>query len=199
MMQINKLKKFADELISNTQGIYLNDEEVSKVQNFVLESKDFLKTLDFENQKYLLEICMKNFGLFVTFLKNLDSIPDSIKYALISKAMYSFGTCGTPSSVFGLEDLMNSVTHSWWDEIEDSSYNLREQVMQDPQIGIEPIADEFPTCGDLDLLIAMINNPVITKKLLKTITDREHLIFNEFKEEELEEVYELALIFERKL
>ena len=135
---------------------------------------------------------MDNFGLFTLCLSNLDSFPNSLKYALISKAMYSFGSCGVPEGVTDFNEVLQSETRTWWDEHENSAYMLREQLLRDPRIGLQPILDEFPNCSDIDLLSAMLSNPVISKELIRSIIDGTHLVFSEYDLEDLEDLIEQA-------
>jgi hypothetical protein len=69
---------------------------------------------------------------------------------------------------------------------------LREQLLRDPRIGIQPILDEFPNCSDIDLLSAMLSNPVISKELIRSIIDGTHLVFSEYDLEDLEDLIEQA-------
>ena len=189
---MEKIIDFFDEILSKSPDIYLRDELEQQVKEFILKESKKLLEVTLEDQKHILKLCMDNFGLFTLCLSNLDSFPNSLKYALISKAMYSFGSCGVPEGVTDFNEVLQSETRTWWDEHENSAYMLREQLLRDPRIGLQPILDEFPNCSDIDLLSAMLSNPVISKELIRSIIDGTHLVFSEYDLEDLEDLIEQA-------
>ena len=189
---MEKIIDFFDEILSKSPDIYLRDELEQQVKEFILKESKKLLEVTLEDQKHILKLCMDNFGLFTLCLSNLDSFPNSLKYALISKAMYSFGSCGVPEGVTDFNEVLQSETRTWWDEHENSAYMLREHLLRDPRIGLQPILDEFPNCSDIDLLSAMLSNPVISKELIRSIIDGTHLVFSEYDLEDLEDLIEQA-------
>lgn len=192
---VNIMKKiidFFDEILLKSPDIYLRDELEQQVKEFVLKESKKLLEVTLEDQKHVLKLCMDNFGLFTLCLGNLDSFPDSLKYALISKAMYSFGPCGVPEGIIDFNEVLQSDARTWWDEHENSAYILREQLVRDPRIGLQPILDEFPNCSDIDLLNAMLSNPVVSTELIRSIIDGTHLVFSEYDHEDLEDLIEQA-------
>ena len=189
---MEKIIDFFDEILSKSPDIYLRDELEQQVKEFILKESKKLLEVTLEDQKHILKLCMDNFGLFTLCLSNLDSFPNSLKYALISKAMYSFGSCGVPEGITDFNEVLQSETRTWWDEHENSAYMLREHLLRDPRIGLQPILDEFPNCSDIDLLSAMLSNPVISKELIRSIIDGTHLVFSEYDLEDLEDLIEQA-------
>ena len=189
---MEKIIDFFDEILSKSPDIYLRDELEQQVKEFVLKESKKLLEVTLEDQKHVLKLCMDNFGLFTLCLGNLDSFPDSLKYALISKAMYSFGPCGVPEGIIDFNEVLQSDARTWWDEHENSAYILREQLVRDPRIGLQPILDEFPNCSDIDLLNAMLSNPVVSTELIRSIIDGTHLVFSEYDHEDLEDLIEQA-------
>jgi hypothetical protein len=189
---MGKIIDFFDEILSKSPDTYLRDELEQQVKEFILKESKKLLEVTLEDQKHILKLCMDNFGLFTLCLSNMDSFPNSLKYALISKAMYSFGSCGVPEGIIDFNDVLQSETRTWWDEHENSAYMLREQLLRDPRIGLEPILDEFPNCSDIDLISAMLSNPVISKELIRSIIEGTHLVFSEYDLEDLEDLIEQA-------
>jgi hypothetical protein len=189
---MGKIIDFFDEILSKSPDTYLRDELEQQVKEFILKESKKLLEVTLEDQKHILKLCMDNFGLFTLCLSNMDSFPNSLKYALISKAMYSFGSCGVPEGIIDFNDVLQSETRTWWDEHENSAYMLREQLLRDPRIGLQPILDEFPNCSDIDLLSAMLSNPVISKELIRSIIEGTHLVFSEYDLEDLEDLIEQA-------
>ena len=187
------LKSFFDKLLLMNDSIYLNDEQVKLLKEFTSKHTVFFADLDLENQKILIEICMKNFGVFATLLNLLEFLPASLKYVLISKAMYSNGACGTPPNLTGFKELLDSNQDSWWEDYEDQAYSLREELLRNPVIGIQPILDEFPNCADIEMLISMVNNPIIPIPLLDSIIENDHIVFQEYQDEELSELKAQAI------
>jgi len=189
---MGKIIDFFDEILSKSSDTYLRDELEQQVKEFILKESKKLLEVTLEDQKHILKLCMDNFGLFTLCLSNMDSFPNSLKYALISKAMYSFGSCGVPEGIIDFNDVLQSETRTWWDEHENSAYMLREQLLRDPRIGLQPILDEFPNCSDIDLLSAMLSNSVISKELIRSIIEGTHLVFSEYDLEDLEDLIEQA-------
>ena len=93
-----------------------------------------------------------------------------------------------------LEEFLKSEPREWWTPIEtmDRIFNLREEILSNPEIGVEPLLSEFPNCPDIDLLIVMLGNPIVPIELAQSIVDKEHFIFEELDEDGTDYLIESA-------
>ena len=182
-------------LLGQTTDNYLYpplDEQMSELLDV---NQGVISGLTLDQQLDFLKLSLSNFGLFVTAREVLAFMPGPLKYAYISEAMNEQGACGTPSEfVNQVNDLLSQAGPNFWrnPQTSDAAYTLRELIVANPYIGVEPLLDEFSNCGDVDLLIAMLSNPVCPRELRQSIKERTHFIFEEYEEDELEELLEVV-------
>jgi hypothetical protein len=181
--------------VADVEGPWLNQEGQARLSTLLDSQAPQLASLSLDAQKELLRLAMTNLGVFVALFERLDLLPGPLKYALISKGMYEMGLCGMPPELTeDVQVLMDAVQDSYWtnDETSDSAYNYREVIVKDASIGPLPLLDEFPNCGDTSLLLAILENPICPDSISQDILNRNHFIFEEYDEEDLEDLVEQA-------
>lgn len=184
-----------ENVLSKTESTYLPAPLDSEVSDLLANNKVIFAQLTPEEQAQFLELMHNNLGLFISCLGFLSDFPGPLKYAYVSKAMYEMGACGMPEQfVPDVEQLLVAVPASFWTQLntQDAIYNFREYVVLDPAIGKEPLEDEFFNCGDVSLLVSILRNPICPQKLVESINSKSHFIFDEYDEEELEDLISTA-------
>jgi hypothetical protein len=175
--------------VAGVEGPWL-DEEGQRVLAGIVDSQVLeLRHLSPEGQEEILRLCMGNFGVFAALFDRLDQLPEPLKYALVSKGMYEMGLCGMPPGhVEAVRFLLDAVDESYWtdDKTANAAFAYRENVVRNPMIGPWPILDEYPNCPDLDVLLAILENPVCPQSISQDILNRNHFVFEEYDEEDLE-------------
>ena len=196
MINVNLIFSHLQELIDNQPTIFLDDVGQETLIKFILENESGINQLTIEEQKSFFRLCMNHFGAFATIALNcLPALSPLLKYAFISKALYEFGACGAPEDIASnLKEFLQSEPREWFTSIETENhiFNLREALLSIPDIGVEPLLEEFPSCPDIDLLMAMLANPIVPRELVESIVKREHFIFDENEESDLDDLVELA-------
>lgn len=186
-----EVAKFLDRATS----VFLAKEETEKLALIYASNKEAIGQISVEEQTAILNLCMQNFGIFVVSAMNCSVFPDPLRYALVSKAMYNFGACDVPE---GLEPQVNALLaldkRSWWshESTEDAIYNFREFLLSNPVVGLEPLVGEFDSSGDVSLVYAMLQNPLLPLAKSQQIASRNHGIFNIAGEADLDQLVELA-------
>lgn len=182
-------------VLSKTETMYLPEPLDTEVSDLLANNKAVIAQLTLEEQAQFLELMHTNLGLFISCLGFLSDFPGPLKYAYVSKAMYEMGACGMPEQfVPDVEKLLVAVPSSFWTEIstQDAIYNFREYVVMNPAVGKEPLEDEFFNCGDISLLVSILRNPICPQWLVESITNKSHFVFDEYDEEELEDLIATA-------
>ncbi len=183
-------------LIQSVESLWLKKDEADRARELVTDLTTSSPPLSLALQLACLSVCHENFGLLVVFVEKLASLPNPLKFAIISKVMYEEGRCGTPDEFVDHTEwlLENESRTFFWrlDETHDSIYALREKLVADPAIGIEPILDEYSNCGDISLLYAILENPICPREVSQKIADKDHFIFDEIDEENEEWLLEYA-------
>lgn len=177
--------------IAGVEGPWLDEEGQSRLAVLIDTQAEMLHGLTSEGQLEILRLSMSNLGVFVALFERLDLLPEPLKYALISKGMYEMGLCGMPPELNEeVQSLMDSVEKSYWTEdlTANTAFAFREQVVRNPLVGPWPLLDEFPNCPDPDVLQAIMENPVCPKSISEDILNRNHFVFDEFEEENLEDL-----------
>jgi hypothetical protein len=131
--------------------------------------------ISLEEEKELFTLVMCNFDLLVCFAENLKYLSPRLKYAIISRVMYFSGSCGIPEDLDdGYVELLSSNNQTYWHSNPDGAYWLREKVMNDPNIGAEPLVDEFQSTDSISMLTTLMENPAFPREILIEIANGSH-------------------------
>jgi hypothetical protein len=193
---MSDLLKGLKEITGSSENIYLDKENLAKVQELCDLNVNELATTELEKEKELLSLAMSNFGLFYYFATNLSRFSIDLKHAIISKVMYASGSCGTPAEISeSYHELLSSCPSSYWDldETFTSVDSLRDEILQDSEIGIEPLIDEFENTGSTSMVTTIMRNPVFPRELIQEVANRSHAIFDGFDEGDGDYLVERAL------
>ena len=186
---LNELKS----ILEGADGIYLSKELASKVDSKLIEANMQQKEISLEEEIELFKVVMSNFGLLFCFATNLGHLPIRLKYAIISRVMYEFGSCGVPETL-GAEyfDLLSSDSQTFWPINPDGSEHLREIVLSDPLVGVEPLLDEFEATDWISMLTTLISNPVFPREILIDIANGSHDVLGNLDEDDAEQLLNCA-------
>ena len=186
---LNDLKS----ILEGADGIYLSEELAAKVNSKLIEAKMQQKEISLEEEIELFRVIMSNFGLLFCFATNLGYLPLRLKYAIISRVMYEFGSCGVPETL-GSEyfDLLSSDGQTFWPINPDGSEHLREIVLSDPLIGVEPLLDEFEATDWISMLTTLISNPVFPREILVDIANGSHDVLGNLDEDDADQLLNCA-------
>ena len=186
---LNELKS----ILEGADGIYLSKELASKVDSKLIEANMQQKEISLEEEIELFKVVMSNFGLLFCFATNLGYLPLRLKYAIISRVMYEFGSCGVPETL-GAEyfDLLSSDSQTFWPINPDGSEHLREIVLSDPLIGVEPLLDEFEATDWISMLTTLISNPVFPREILIDIANGSHDVLGNLDEDDADQLLNCA-------
>ena len=145
--------------------------------------------LDLETQREFFLLSMKCYPLFIYALdRDLNSIPELLRYCLLSKSLYSQGSVETPKSIsVEVEKLLEEVDDEWYgnEAIGYRIFNLRDRVLKNPSLDVEILSEEFDNSGDVGNISSILNNPNCPEDFLQSIVDSDHFIFDEGDHEEL--------------
>jgi len=180
-------------ILEGADGIYLSKELASKVDSKLIEANMQQKEISLEEEIELFKVVMSNFGLLFCFATNLGHLPIRLKYAIISRVMYEFGSCGVPETL-GSEyfDLLSSDSQTFWPINPDGSEHLREIVLSDPLIGVEPLLDEFEATDWISMLTTLISNPVFPREILIDIASGSHDVLGNLDEDDADQLLNCA-------
>jgi hypothetical protein len=141
------------------------------------------QNLDLNFQKELFTLSMSCRPLFSCLLdRDLNTIPELLRYSLISRCLYGAGTVETPKSIsVEVRELLEELTENEDPEHHDfySDSNLREHLLRNPSLDLEILIDEFEGTGDDGNISGILNNPKCPQELLQSIIDSEHFIFDQ--------------------
>jgi hypothetical protein len=133
--------------------------------------------------------------------EHLKELPPTLRFALVSRVLYSDGTVEHPESISDeLEEILQSDDTDLYsvEAIGHRIFNLREAVLANPDIDLIVLQDEFENSGDIGNLSAIIRNPNCPIDLIELLKAREHFIFSEDVQEK-ESLDELVLQAEEVL
>ena len=194
------MRKELDQLVSyveeNADGYFLkgnlNDLDALLDQLFISP-----EPLDLDAQKKLFILSMRCYPLFSYLLnRELNAIPELLRYSLLSKCFYSFGMVETPLSVReNVSGLLDEVENDWYDSdpVGYRIYNLRDGILQDPSLDAKILEEEFNNTGDVGNVGSILRNPNCPIEFLHQIIASDHEIFLEDNEHEdlIEEAKEI--------
>jgi hypothetical protein len=145
--------------------------------------------LDLETQREFFLLSMKCYPLFVYALdRDLNSIPELLRYCLLSKSLYSQGSVETPNGISAaVDELLEEVEDEWYenDAIGHRVYNLREMVLRNPSLDLAILTDEFYSSGDGGSIGAILSSPNCPREFLVEIINSDHIVFEVFENAEL--------------
>ena len=149
------------------------------------------ESLDLNAQKDYFNLSMSCYSLFAYTLmdRDLNVIPELLRYSLISKCFFSEGMVTTPRSVDDeVRALLEGTDEEWYGngEVGSRIFNLREDVLQNPSLDLVILIDEFENTGDTGNISAILNNPNCPEEFLTQIINSEHpIIFEDGPQEDL--------------
>ena len=133
--------------------------------------------ISLEEEKELFTLAMCNFDLLVCFARNLKYLSPRLKYAIISRVMYFYGSCGVPQDLDNkYSELLSSNDQTFWHSNPDGADWLREKVLRDPSIGAEPLVDEFESTDSISMLRTLMRNPAFPRDILIEIANGSHYV-----------------------
>lgn len=139
--------------------------------------------------------------LSILLREHLKQLPTLLRFALVSRVLYNFGSAEHPESISDeLEEILESDDTDLYavDAIGQRIFNLREAVLANPAIDLMVLENEFENTGDLGNLSSIISNPNCPIELIEQVKNREHFVFSEGVQDE-ESLDELALQAEEAL
>lgn len=149
--------------------------------------------ISLEDEKELFKLVMCNFDLLVCFARNLKYLSPRLKYAIISRVMYEYGSCGVPESLDAeYVELLKSNNLTFWNINHDGSYWLREKVLKDPNVGPEPLVEEFESTDSISMLTKLIRNPVFPREILIDIANGSHYALANLEDTDADELLNCA-------
>lgn len=191
-----KLEKIQEYIRQYGDGYFISGKYnslVSLVDEF-LDDKTNTANLDTQENTY--KLSMSNFTLFAILIeRDLNQLPNELRYSLISSAFYSSGIVQTPDAFSEtVEAWVDEYSVDWYqeDDIGYRIFNLRDSILRNPTLDKEVLVDEFNSSGDISNLVSILENPSCPKDLKEQIKNKEHFIFDERDDDELEELVEAA-------
>jgi hypothetical protein len=158
-------------------GTFLTDSLVKQVNLKWADWNLQESQISLEEEKELFTLAMCNFDLLVCFARNLKHLSPRLKYAIISRVMYFSGSCGIPEDLDdGYVELLSSNNQTYWHSNPDGAYWLREKVLNDPNIGAEPLVDEFQSTDSISMLTTLMENPAFPREILIEIANGSHFV-----------------------
>jgi hypothetical protein len=185
--ELNQLVGYIEE---NSDGYFLkgNLKDLEELLDQLFSSPE---TIDLVSQKKLFLLSMSCYPLFSYSLdRDLRKLPELLRYSLLSKCFYSFGGVATPNVVSEeVEALLDETDEDWYENqvVGHRIFKLREQVLRNPSLDLEILADEFENSGDVGNLSAILKNPNCPIEFLQSIIESEHFVFDEGENNELVE------------
>jgi hypothetical protein len=156
-------------------GTFLTDSLVKQVNLKWADWNLQESQISLEEEKELFTLAMCNFDLLVCFARNLKYLSPRLKYVIISRVMYFSGSCGIPEDLDdGYVELLSSNNQTYWHSNPDGAYWLREKVLNDPNIGAEPLVDEFQSTDSISMLTTLMENPAFPREILIEIANGSH-------------------------
>ncbi len=184
--ELNQLVSYIEE---NIDGYFLkgNLKDLEELLNKLFSST---KPLDFESQRKLFLLSMGCYPLFSYLLhRDLNTIPAVLRYSLISKCFFGFGSTETPADVSNLvEGLLEEVDEDWYenDVVGYRIFNDRDEVLRNPSLDLAILEEEFHNTGDTGNIESILRNPNCPVKFLHKIIASDHsIIFENDKHEDL--------------
>jgi len=178
------MSKELDQLVTyieeNTEDYFLkgNLKDLDELLNQLFTSSE---PFDFDSQRKLFHLSMSCYPLFAYSLdRDLNTVPELLRYSLLSKCFYSFGMVDTPINVREqVSDLLDEYEGDWNSKVGYKIYNLRESILENPSLDLNILEDEFENTGDAGNVGAILRNPNCPSGLLQQIIASEHEIFSE--------------------
>ena len=156
-------------------GTFLDDSLVKQVNLKLTDWNLQGSQISLEEEKELFKLVMSNFDLFVCFARNLKFLSVRLKHAIISRVMYIDGSCGVPESLDAeYVELLKSNSLTFWDINRDGADWLRDRVLRDPNIGAEPLVDEFESTDSISMLRTLMRYPAFPREILIEIANGSH-------------------------
>jgi len=156
-------------------GTFLTDSLVKQVNLKWADWNLQESQISLEEEKEIFTLAMCNFDLLVCFARNLKYLSPRLKYVIISRVMYFSGSCGIPEDLDdGYVELLSSNNQTYWHSNPDGAYWLREKVLNDPNIGAEPLVDEFQSTDSISMLTTLMENPAFPREILIEIANGSH-------------------------
>jgi hypothetical protein len=195
---MSKLIDYVSALVRENETIFLSEEDTNELALVFKSNSDLTASLDLREQSELLGLCMRNFGVFVVTTVTSGQFPDPLRFSLISKLLYSTGSCDLPADLNrgDFDQVFSSHDETWWgrDDTDETIYNFRESLSSSPVIGLEPLAGYFSQIQtDASLLYCMLQNPILPKAWKQRVADRNHPIFENLEDEEADFLVEHAI------
>ena len=157
--------------------------------------------LDEHQQSELIAICSQNFDVTMLFLRgDLRRIPMFLRNALISTVLYGGGVVEAPEDMKDRLERVLEDCGTYWCEIPtlfEASLDTGAEVLMNPTIDPEILADEFEWPGDSRNLLAILANPICPAEFHRRILNGDHPIFDDLAEgivddERVREIQEFA-------
>jgi hypothetical protein len=191
------MSKELDQLVAyieeNTEGYSLkgNSKGLDELLNQLFSSPE---PLDFDSQRKLFLLSMRCYPLFSDLLnRDLNTIPELLRYSLLSKCFYRNGMVATPISVREqVSDLLDEFDGDWYDgnPVGYSIHNLRDGILEESSLDAKILEQEFNNTGDVGNVGSILRNPNCPIEFLHQIIASDHEIF--FEENQHEELIEEA-------
>lgn len=182
--EFNELVSYLEE---NQEGYWLNGniKELVELLNRLFSSPE---PIDLEEQKKLFMMSMSCYPLFSFSLdRNLSTIPEVLRYSLLSKCFFVDAPKGISVSV---NELLDEVDEEWNenDEVGDHQFfNVVEMVLRNPSLDLAILEEEFQSTGDTGFISSILNNPNCPQEILQSIVESDHFIFDDRENEDLVE------------
>ena len=185
------MSKEFNELVSylekNQEGYWLNG-NIKELVDLLNRLFIIAEPLDLEEQKKLFIMSMSCYPLFSFSLdRDLNTIPEVLRYSLLSKCFFVDAPKGISVSV---NELLDEVDEEWNenDEVGDHQFfNLVEMVLRNPSLDLAILEEEFHSTGDTGFISSILNNPNCPQEILQSIVESDHFIFDERENEDLVE------------
>ena len=161
-----------------SNGTFLDDSLVKQVNLKLTDWNLQESQISLEEEKELFTLAMCNFDVLVCFARNLKYLSPRLKYAIISRVMYFSGSCGIPQDLDDkYSELLSSNDQTFWHSNPDGADWLRDRVLDDPNIGAEPLVDEFESTDSISMLRTLMRNPAFPREILIEIANGSHDVF----------------------
>ena len=185
------MSKEFNELVSylekNQEGYWLNG-NIKELVDLLNRLFSIAEPLDLEEQKKLFIMSMSCYPLFSFSLdRDLNTIPEVLRYSLLSKCFFVDAPKGISVSV---NELLEEVDEEWNenDEVGDHQFfNLVEMVLRNPSLDLAILEEEFHSTGDTGFISSILNNPNCPQEILQSIVESDHFIFDDRENEDLVE------------
>jgi hypothetical protein len=121
----------------------------------------------------------------------LKTIPELLRYSLLSKCFYSDGRVVTPMTFAKEVDALISDSDQDWYEnqvVDYRIFNLRYKILENSTLDLEILEDQFENSGDVTDIRAILDNPNCPSEFLEQIVDSDHHVFEERENLELIEI-----------